>query len=405
MKLYISIYLLAFITALGTTGCGNSQSGKSSAEEDHHDHGHGHGHGAHNENVVRLSLNQFKELGMVVDTISSRNLGSFVEANGQLEVPPQNEATVTATMGANVVSIKVIEGDKVNKGQVIAYLSHPSLIELQTEYVDNWSQLQYLENEYKRHRDLNENQAVSDRDFQQVRANYLSTKARAAGDGAQLVLLGLSLTRLREGTIYNRVPLKSPIAGYVRLVNAKIGQYVLPETSLFEIVNIDHIHADLMVFEKDLHKVKEEQKVRFTVESLPNKELEAVIYSVGKAFEQGPKAVHLHAEITNKEGLLIPGMYVKGSILVNEEYSLALPEDALIKQEDKHYAFTAEKRSEQGHDETWEFEFIEVQIVAAQGKWVGIEPLKPLKKGTLLAMNNAFYLMAELKKEEAEHTH
>ena len=32
--------------------------------------------------------------------------------NGTLEVPPQNEAAITSVIGANVTSIKVIEGDK-----------------------------------------------------------------------------------------------------------------------------------------------------------------------------------------------------------------------------------------------------------------------------------------------------
>ena len=49
---------------------------------------------------------------------------------GNLEVPPQNEATVTAIVGSNVTLIKVIEGDKVSKGQVLAYLSHPNLIKI-----------------------------------------------------------------------------------------------------------------------------------------------------------------------------------------------------------------------------------------------------------------------------------
>ena len=58
----------------------------------------------------------------------------------------------------------------------------------------------------------------------------------------------------------------SPIEGYIRTVEVKTGQYVKPETEMFEIVNIEHIHADLMVFEKDMHKVKVGQRVKFNVE-------------------------------------------------------------------------------------------------------------------------------------------
>lgn len=90
---------------------------------------------------------------MEVDTMPVRSLSGVIEANGQLEVPPQHEATVTAILGANVTSIKVIEGDQVNKGQVLAYLSHPNLVNLQTGYIRSYSRLQYLEKELQREND------------------------------------------------------------------------------------------------------------------------------------------------------------------------------------------------------------------------------------------------------------
>jgi len=108
--------------------------------------------------------------------------------------------------------------------------------------------------------------------------------------------------------------LRSPIEGFVQKVEVKIGQYVEPQTELFEIVNTHHVHADLMVFEKDVYSVKKGQKVRFTVQSIADTELTAEIYSVGKTFEDNPKAVHIHAEIENKKGNLIPGMYIQKEI-------------------------------------------------------------------------------------------
>ena len=168
---------------------------------------------------------------------------------------------------------------------------------------------------------------------------------------------------------------------------------------MFEIVNIDHIHTDLMVFEKDMHKVKEGQKVKFSIESLPGKELEATIYSVGKAFEQDPKAIHLHAEIHNKEGLLIPGMYVRGRIIIDDVRCYALPEAAVIRDGDKYFIFTAEKKDEDGEVE-WEFVPEEIIVGAMDNGWIEVKLLQPLEEGTTVAWNNAYYLLAEMKKGE-----
>ena len=404
MKTYIKTYILLLTSCLFLAACGNSghnQEGhehENGEESEHQEHGNGH------ETEVHFSEQQFQSLGMKVDTLPFRNISSYVEANGQLEVPPQNEASVTAIIGANITSIKVIEGDKVRKGQILAYLSHPDLIKLQTDYVNSWNQLQYLEKEYQRQKKLYEEKVGSGKEFQKTQADYLTMKGTMKGYEAQLKLIGLNASKILKWEIYEQVPVFSPIEGHIRLVEVKMGQYVQPQTEMFEIVNIDHIHADLMVFEKDVHKVKEGQKVRFSVESLPEKELEATIYNIGKSFEQNPKAIHLHAEIENKEGLLIPGMYVRGRILIGDVLSFALQNAGVVKEGDTYFIFTAKKENDNGKT-VWAFEPVEVIVGTKDDGWIEVKLLTPLPTGTKVAWNNAYYLMAEMKKGEAEHSH
>lgn len=356
------------------------------------------------EGTVHLSAAQFKALGMEVDTLPLRNLSDVVQANGQLEVPPQNEATVTAIIGANVSSIKVIEGEEVKKGQVLAYLSHPNLTRLQSDYLEAYNNLQFLEQEYERQKRLYEGEVGSGKTFQQTQADYRSARALEKSLTTQLRQLGVSTSRIQKGDLYDQVPVVSPIDGSIVNVEVKTGQYVPPEKDLFEIVNTHHIHADLMVFEKDVYKVKVGQRVRFTVETLPGKELFAEIYSVGKKFEQDPKAVHVHAEIENKSGMLIPGMYIKGNILTGSEESLALPESAVTREGNRFLAFLAKKEME-GEEEIWMFTSLEVRTGITNNGWVAVTFLNEFPGGSLFAMNNAYYLLAEMKKGEAEHSH
>lgn len=350
--------------------------------------------------TIHLSQKQFESLGMKTGRAERRNLSSFVEANGRLEVPPQNEATVTAIIGANVRRIMVIEGEKVNKGQPLAYLSHPDLIKLQTDFVNSWNELEYLEQEFERQKRLYEEEVGSGKTYQKVRGEYQSKKGMVRGYEAQLDLMGLNAQRILDGNLYDQVPVISPISGYVKKVRIKTGQYVQPQTEMVEVVNIDHIHADLMVYEKDVHKVKEGQKVVFSLASLGDKELEATIYAVGKSFEEDPKAVHIHADILNKEGLLIPGMYIRGKILTSETQGLALPEDAVIREVDRYYVFTAERDAEE-----WSFIPHEIRTGSKDGGWVEVDFLEQGMDTVQLALNNAYYLMAEMEKEEAGHMH
>ncbi|MBW2937528.1 efflux RND transporter periplasmic adaptor subunit [Aureisphaera sp. CAU 1614] len=394
--------ILAILTvSFLVVACGNKES---------HKEGDGHSHNGDQKNEesdewnkseeVMLSQRQFDALQMKIDTLALRNMRGYVEANGTLEVPPQNEAAITTVIGANVVSIEVIEGDKVNKGQVVAYLSHPNIIELQTNYLNAYSDSNFLKKNYERQQKLYEAGVGSGANFQKADAEYDASKAMVNGLEAQLRILNVNTASVRNGNIVQRVPLRSPIEGFVQKVEVKTGQYVEPQTELFEIVNTHHVHADLMVFEKDVHKVMKGQKVTFTVQSIPDAELTAEIYSVSKTFEDNPKAVHVHAEIENKSGNLIPGMYIQGKIQVENSKTRALPESAIIKDGDKYYVFFVEKENDD-----WSFKPVEIIIGAKDGNWIEVQLLKEMESNTKFAYNNAYYLIAEMKKGDAEHEH
>lgn len=397
MKFRIYHIVLAAFTSLFLGACGNGHEHEHHSEEAaaHEEHGHS----EHEGEGVHLSKAQFESLDMQVGPVPRKNLSHLVQANGQLEVPPKNEATVTAIMGANISSIEVIEGDDVKKGQVLAYLTHPSITELQRSYLEAYNNEEYLAQEYSRQKKLYEEEVGSGKTFQQTTADYRSAQAMVKSYEAQLRQLGVKPEKIQEGGFYSRIPVLSPIKGTITKVEVKTGQYVQPEKDLFEIVNIEHIHADLMVFEKDVYKVNEGQRVRFTVESI-GKELYAKIYSVGKKFEQDPKAVHVHAEIENKSGKLIPGMYVRGEILTDSSTVPALPESAITREGDDHIAFMAEKEGEE-----WRFSPLRLSTGTTTSGWVAVKFLDEVPEDARFALNNAYYLIAEMKKGEGGHHH
>ncbi len=398
------IYIVALVLMVSVfTGCGSKSADTEDKQESHTEEEGG--HGEEEMGVVHLSALKFNSLGMKVDSLPTRAQTGTVEVNGQLEVPPQYEATVTAILGANVTSIKVIEGDKVKRGQVLAYISHPNITQLQTDYVKAYSRLQYLEKEMRRQKRLYEEEVGSGKAYQETLADYQSIQGEVKGLEVQLRQLSINVKTVREGEIYQNVPVISPIDGNIEKVLIQVGQFVEPQTKMFMIVNTEHVHADLMVFEKDVYKVKEGQKISFTIESVPDTHLSAEIYSVGKKFEQNPKAIHVHAEIKSKESFLIPGMYVNGKIHTESKPVKALPEEAIIEEEGKPYIFLAEARNEDGGETDWEFRPIEIRTGVSNDGWVEINLLEPLPQRARVAWNNAYYLIAEMKKGSAESGH
>lgn len=409
---------------MGLASCqGEEQHNDHSGEHDHNDHSHdehsdhddhnhapsdiGDGHDDHDNHsdLAELDADQVAGLELVFGPLEERNLSAFVRTNGHLKVPPQNKASVTAIIGAIIQTVDVIPGQMVRKGAKLATVSHPDLIRIQTEYSQYANELEYLEAEYNRAEKLLNEEVGSGKEFQRVKSDYLTMKGRVKGLEFQLRQLGLNPNSIANGEISERVSIASPIDGSVNDIRINIGQYVAPETVLFEVIDNHHIHVDLLVYEKDIAKIEKGQKVFFHIESTPKTEFPAEIFAVGTTFEEDPKAVSVHAEILgDKPKVLLPGMYVKGRILLGDESRLSIPEAGVVRSEEGHIIFSAEEATENGK-RVYHFEPVPVSVGIAEHGWVEVTPLKPRPKGTLYALNHAYTLLSEMEKGEGGHGH
>lgn len=323
-----------------------------------------------------------------------------VAVNGHLEVPPQHEAAVTAVIGANVKSIRVIEGDFVKRGSVLGTLAHPELIQIQTEYVKKYNAFLFLKKEYERQKTLLKNDIASQKSFQATQRDFRSAKGVCEGLRMQLLQLHLNPKAVREGNISSTAPIISPISGFVEDINIKIGQYITPSQPLFTLVNIEHLHADFMVYEKDVSKIHKGQQIRVRIPSIPSYSGEATIRSVGNKFEDSPRALHIHAEFDKKEDFMIPGLYITGNIQVGEEKSTALPSTAIVSEGEKSYIFTAKKQANE-----WHFQPVAITTGKTDGDWVTVHLPTNFDTTQQVAWTAAYKLISEMKKSATSHSH
>jgi membrane fusion protein, heavy metal efflux system len=421
IKLIIGIITIAALMS----ACGSSSPKEKEEHGEHEEAGHG------EEGIVSLTEQQMDAIGLKIVQIEKKTLNIAVTASGSLEMAPQDKADVSPVIGGIVKSVNVFEGDKVRKGQVLATLEHPDFIQLQQDYINTVNSLAYLEKEYERQKKLYEEKVGSGKDFQKTSADYFNSKSNAEALKAKLNMIGINSSEVAKGKIFPLVNLTAPINGTVSLVETNVGSYIEPLTKVFEIVDNEKIHADLMVFEKDIDKIKIGQKIYFTTTGVPDKELEAKIFAISPAFEQNPKAIHVHANIVTKNAKLLPGMYIKGKIIANDVETDVLPEHAIVTEEGKTYIFVQKEGKEHDHghekeaqssdehahesdkDEHHEgheegklgFEMVEVITGATSNGYTEVKLLKPLPKNAQIAGNGAYYLLAEMGKGETEHSH
>lgn len=377
-----------------------------SNKEDHshkeeHNHNEEHSHNESESKVVEITNKQFEALKIEIDTLRTEKLGRSIDVVGELTVPPAHEARVTAKIAGNIDDILVLEGDKVKKGQTLAYLSHPDIIEFQVKYLKFLSQLDYLESEYLRQKKLFDSDIKSGREFQKIKADYLSLKAEVDGYNEKLTLLNIDGQKIQNGEIYRRIPVISPLSGFVFKINAKKGQYLNTDGEILKVINNDHIHADVMVFEKDAKDVKIGQKVIFETDFNRGKRYFAEIYSVGKIFEKEPKAIHVHAEMNEHINDLIPGAYIKGQVITDSIPLKVISEDAIIMKDDKHYIFMYLGK----HNTDYQFKPVEVLVEGNYQSMFAVKIMDDVSMKSEFAQNAAYYIESEMKKSEGGHGH
>ena len=355
------------------------------------------------QDKVSLTDEQIKVLNLKLGTFETRKMNKKIKTNGELMVAPNYIAEVSTIVGGNVQSIKVCFGDKVQKGQVLATLEHPDYIILQEEFAKVSNQLDFLEKEYQRQKELFENNVGSGREYQKIKTEYNIIKAQYEALKLRLKLLNISPEKVKTGQITNTINILSPIKGFVTKININIGSYVDVKDVMFEIKDNDAIHADFLVYEKDIHLIKKGQKVVFTVSNRPFKQYTATIFSIEKDLDMTTRSLHVHAKITDKTEDLLPGMFIFGYIYVDSKPTTVLPEKAIVIENEKAYIFVFDEDNSTDNKKT--FRMVEVITGEKEGGYIEAKLIKPLPKETKIALNSAYYLLSQMKKEEIEHEH
>lgn len=297
------------------------------------------------ENVVTLTDEQYKNAEIETGKLSMRNISSVLKLNGKIDVPPQSMVSISVPLGGYLKSTKLLSGMHINKGEVLAVMEDAQYIELQQDYLTAKAQFALTENQYNRQKELNLSKATSDKIFEQAKANYQTQLVLLKSLEEKLKLIGLNPQKFTAENISNSINIYSPITGFVSAVNVNIGKYVNPSDVLFELVNPSDIHLVLTVFEKDINKLSIGQKLFAYTNTNPDKKYACEIILISKNLTtQSSAEVHCHFEQYDKS--LFPGMFMNAAIELSGNNATALPEDAIVRFDNKQYVFVANGKNQ-----------------------------------------------------------
>lgn len=340
---------------------------------------------------VALSEEQIKKMGIEVGQPVMRSISGVIKANGMLDVPPQNLVSISAPLGGFVKRTEFLQGMRVAKGQTVVVLEHPDYIQLQEDYLMTKNQLEYLELEYKRQEELQNEKVSAAKDFQMAKSNYQSSKAKLLGLKAKLELINIHPSDIENGEIKSTISIASPISGFISQVNVNIGMYVSPSTMMFRIVDTEHLHAEAQVFEKDIPQLKIGQKV-FLRLSNETTEREATVYLIGKEITP-ERTVRVHCHLEKEDAALIPGLFFSARIETSQIQVSTVPSDGIVLFQNKSYVFV--------QTQPLQFEMVEIEKGVSEGGFTQVTLTEALKEKQIV-VKGAYHLVSILRNSEEE---
>jgi membrane fusion protein, heavy metal efflux system len=322
------------------------------------------------DDIVELRDDQIKLAKIETGSVELLSISGNLKVTGTVGVSPENLATVCMPFGGFVKSANLMPGNAVTKGQTLAIVENQEFVDIQQNYLEAKSKLEFAEAEFKRHTELYKEDVYSQKNLQQVTADYKSLKAQVHALEQKLAMIGINPADLHEDDISSSVPVISPISGYVKAVNINVGKYVAPVDVLFEIVNSDKLYLELTLFEKNADKVSAGQKIRFFINNEAEQH-EAVIYQTGRTVSSD-KTYKVYATVSGKCKNIMPGMYVNAIIEASANKVNTLPSEAIVNFDDKDYIFVFVKSKTENGREFSEYRMVQVHKGITDGGYTEI---------------------------------
>lgn len=348
--------------------------------------------------LIKLTAEQTKRANIAWGAVEMRSVSTKIPLSGELRIHPEHRATLSAIAEGFVGTMHASLNKSVRKGEVLATLHVPGLLDLQQQFLENRDRLAFLQTEFERYRALKNDDATASKNFQKAEAELRSANTTAQVLGAKLRLYGIDTEQLAPGNVRSELRVVAPMNGVVTAVRSSAGTAVQVGTPLCEVADFANLHADLFVFEKDVLKIKTGQRAEISFPGLPDKTLGATVFSIDRVLDPEKNALRVHCRLDNTGGLLLTdGAYLDARLALDAPVKLpTLPSDAIVREGLEEYILVLEAETEGAAT----FHPVQVKTIFTEHGYTSFEPEKPLPAGAKVVLRGAYFAWSEGKVEE-----
>ena len=248
-------------------------------------------------------------------TVMQGNVSSFYSTTATLEAP--QEANVVSRISGLIESLAVEEGDRVQKGQVLA------VIDAKRQQYDldrSEAEVKIIEQELNRLKKMGNKEFISADSMAKLEYNLQAAIAKK--DLAEL--------QVKESRVL------SPISGVVAKRYVKAGNMAKEFGDLFYIVNQDELHGIVHLPEQQLASLRLGQEAQVFSNQQSKNAIHAKVLRISPIVDPQSGTFKVTLAVPNQEARLKAGMFTRVELKYDtHENVITVPYSALINQDNR----------------------------------------------------------------------
>ena len=257
--------------------------------------------------AIQLSEEAIALANIQTTVVSESKPIKEIQLYGSIQADERRLQSQTSHVSGRIEALEVsFTGERIQKGQTIALIYSPELMNAQQELLE---------------------------------ALKLSPQQAELIAAAKEKLRFWKLTNeqideiVQTRTANAIVAIKSNTSGVVVQKHIQAGDYIEKGSSLLDIADLSTVWAMFEAYEGDLAFIKKGDQVHFNLESIPGREFSGQISFIDQVLNPESRTAKLRVQVANSQGLLKPGMYASAKIqasLPANQNALSIPKSAVL---------------------------------------------------------------------------
>jgi cobalt-zinc-cadmium efflux system membrane fusion protein len=315
---------------------------------------------------------------------------------GSVQVDEQRIARIGAPVTGRITDIDAVLGQQVKQGQALATLNSTELAQNQLVYIKALQQIDLQSKAVERAKVLLDADVISKAEVQRRESELSAAQAELNAASDQLQVLGMSSQSIaklsKTSAMHSFSTVSARISGTVINRKINLGQVVQPADELFVVADLTRVLAVAEVPERQIDLIEIGQEVDIDVPALHKGTIKGKLIYVGDVVNPQTRTVTVRSEINNHEKTLKPDMLVSMLVQSKPLPKLAIPVQAVVRENDKDHVFVQVAPKQ--------YRLREVTLGAEYQNMVAV--VNGVEAGEIVVSEGAFHVNNERKRKELE---